>query len=176
VNPKLAERFQLLETQRLSLLAGLQEKTGTEINQTRTPKWSIAQIAGHLITAERLSISYIDKKINAINEVGNTNFWNEVKLVVFIISQRLPLKYKAPKNLGDLPKSYADVESLVKDWNEVRQELEILLQRFSEENLKKKIYRHPILGRCSVLHALTFFREHIIHHNPQIERQLLRQT
>ena len=112
------------------------------------------------------------KKINAINEVNNSGIWSEIKLNFFIVSQRLPLKYKAPKNLGERPKSYSDFKTLAVDWSESRQQLKMFLEKFPKDGLKKKIYRHPVMGRCNVIHALIFFREHIIHHYPQITRQL----
>lgn len=116
MNSKLHELFDQLERQRLSLLNEIREIAEGQINHSRNQKWSVSQIAGHLITAERLSLSYITKKINAIQEVGNTGMLGELKLLLFIASQRLPLKYKAPKNLGERPKSYPDFKSLELDW------------------------------------------------------------
>lgn len=168
----LADLFGSLEKQREELLIHLRNLHPDIINNSKNGKWSISQIAGHLITSEQLSLSYMTKKINAINEVRETGMWNELKLITFIISQRLPLKYKAPKNLGDRPKSYPDFKSLEDDWNTSRQELKLFLEKFPETGLKKKIYRHPVMGRCNIVHALIFFREHIIHHRPQISRQL----
>jgi uncharacterized damage-inducible protein DinB len=172
LNSSLEKLFASLEAQRTKLLAELSVSTSHQLNQQVKGKWSISQIAGHLITAEQLSVGYISKKINAINEVGSTGLLGEIKLWVFIVSQRLPLKYKAPKNLGDQPKSYPDLATLERDWNHARLELKTLLEKFPDAGLRKKIYRHPVMGRCSILHALIFFREHIIHHYPQIKRQL----
>ena len=173
MNSLLEKTFSLLEGQRADLLSEIKKASNGKFNNRANNKWSISQIAGHLITAESLSVGYINKKINAIKEVENTGFFSEVKLWLFIVSQRLPIKYKAPKNLGDQPKAYPDVASLEKDWNEVRQELKLLLDKFTNADLKKKIYRHPVMGRGNIIHALVFFREHIIHHWPQIRRQYL---
>jgi len=172
VNSLLAKYFDTLETQRAKLLVEIKKASSEQINQQIKGKWSVNQIASHLITAEQLSVSYITKKINAINEVGNTGLLGELKLLFFIISQRLPLKYKAPKTLGEQPRSYSDFMELEKNWDETRQQLNLLLKRFSDNSLRKKIYRHPVMGRCNIIHALIFFREHINHHYPQIRRQL----
>jgi uncharacterized damage-inducible protein DinB len=172
VNPLLASLFQTLELQQKDLIAELEQLPNEHLNRSVNKKWSISQVAGHLIQAERMSIGYMSKKINAIKDVGNTGLWGEVKLWVFIISQRLPLKYKAPKNLGEKPPSYSDFSALEKDWNEARQALKAFLETVPDWGLRKKIYRHPVMGRCSVVHCLKFFREHIIHHYPQIKRQL----
>jgi DinB superfamily len=172
VNTQLETLLQQLEQQRAALINELKSVNPEQLNQSLNGKWSISQIAGHLIQAERMSVGYMAKKINAIQEVGNTGLWGEVKLLVFMASQRLPLKYKAPKNLGDNPPAYIDVATLEHDWNEARQALKVFLETVPDWGLRKQIYKHPVMGRCSVLHALKFFREHIIHHNPQIKRQL----
>lgn len=172
MNTLLGNYFSSLEEQRAQLQNELNGLSGETLNRGRGNKWSVGQIAGHLILAEKMSVGYITKKINAIHEVNNTGLWGELKLWAFIISQRLPIKYKAPKTLGDTPPSYLDVASLFKDWDEARSTLKDLLEKFSSDELKKKIYRHPVMGRCNMVHALIFFREHIIHHYPQIKRQL----
>lgn len=172
MNSKLETLFQALEKQRGSLLAELKSTPADALNRSKNNKWSISQIAGHLIQAERMSLAYMSKKINAIKDVDNTGLWGEIKLWVFIASQRVPLKYKAPKNLGDKPPSYADFDALEKDWSEARQALRQFLETVPDWGLNKMIYRHPVMGRCNVVHALKFFREHLIHHYPQIKRQL----
>jgi hypothetical protein len=172
VNSKLEPLFQSLEQQRNDLLAELKSTSADALNHAQNNKWSISQIAGHLIQAERMSVGYMSKKINAIKEVDDTGLWGEMKLWVFIVSQRVPLKYKAPTNLGEMPPSYADFSALEKDWNESRLSLKQFLETVPDWGLNKMIYRHPVMGRCSVVHALKFFREHIIHHHPQIKRQL----
>lgn len=172
MNPRLQELFDQIEEQRLYLLTEIRPVSEERLNHSRNRKWSISQIAGHLISAEQLSLSYMAKKINAIDEVGNTGILGELKLLVFQASQRLPLKYKAPKSLGEQPKSYQNFNSLELDWNQSREQLKVFLEKIPSNGLKKKIYRHPVMGRCNIIHALVFFREHIIHHYPQIKRQL----
>jgi hypothetical protein len=172
MHPSLEKYFNSLEQQRTKLLTELSPISGERLILSKNGKWSISQILGHIIAAEKLSVGYINKKINAINEVGSTGVWGEVVLGLYIISQRLPFKYKAPKALGNQPKLYLDLASLENEWNEVRQELKTFLEKFPPSGLKKKIYRHPVMRRCNILHALISFREHIIHHYPQIKRQL----
>ena len=172
MDKKLEQLFTQLEKQRIDLLALLRKSSHDQFNHSTNGKWSINQIARHIITAEQMSVGYINKKINAINEVDNTGLLGEIKLLLFIMSQRLPIKYKAPATLGDQPKPFQDVVALEKNWGEARSELKKLLEKFSAGGLKKKIYRHPVMGRCNIVHALIFFREHIVHHEPQISRQL----
>jgi DinB superfamily len=169
---RLQKFFSSIEQQRAALLRELKSAAPETLVQSKNGKWSISQIVRHMITAERLSVGYISKKINAIGEVENTGLLSELKLLIFIVSQRLPFKYKAPATLGDQPTNYPNIEALEKDWDDARADLKRLLENFPSSGLKKKIYRHPVMGRCNILHALIFFREHIIHHWPQIKRQL----
>jgi hypothetical protein len=172
MNLPLLDLFSSLEIQRNQILDNLKSVSPEQFNNSKNGKWSISQILGHLVTSEELSLNYMTKKINAINEVNTTGIWGEIKLIVFIVSQRLPLKYKAPKILSENPKAYSDVTALEEGWNNSRQELKLFIEKFPTDGIKKKIYRHPVMGRCNVKHALIFFREHIIHHYPQIKRQL----
>src|SRR5262245_25235293 len=94
--PILETHFESLEQQRKKLLNEIQLLTPDQLNRSVNNKWSISQIIGHIVSSEALSVGYINKKINAINEVSNTGIWGEVKLLAFILSQRLPFKYKAP--------------------------------------------------------------------------------
>ena len=172
MNTQLENLWRSLETQRAALLAQLSGVAADQFNHRKNNKWSMSQILGHVIQAEQMSVGYMAKKINAIGEVDNTGLWGEFMLGILIVSQRLPLKYKAPKNLGDQPPAYADVAAAQQDWDQARLSLRQFLETVPNSGLSKKIYRHPVMGRCNVVHALKFFREHLIHHKPQILRQL----
>ena len=91
-------------------------------------------------------------------------------MVVLQLSQRLPLKFKAPRVVVENTPAYANFEELTTDWNKTRAELKTLLEKFDDTQIRKKIYKHIRAGRLNIQHALLFFREHIIHHTPQINR------
>ena len=172
MNAILESHFEVLEKQRHQILSEIKTLSNQALNRSQPNKWSISQIIGHVVAAEKLSVGYINKKIIAINEVENTGLWNDILLWIFTISQRLPLKYKAPKTLGSEPPSYSNVASLIIDWDETRLKLHELLEKIPANGLKKKIYRHPVMGRCNILQALVSFQEHLRHHHPQIKRLL----
>jgi hypothetical protein len=54
----------------------------------------------------------------------------------------------------------------------VRNELKTMLEKFGDDQLKRKIYKHVIAGKLNILQTLLFFREHVIHHQQQIKRLL----
>ena len=172
MNTKLQQIFDSLETQRNQLFISLNSLTVEKLNQQPTNGWSINQVIAHLITAERLSIMYLHKKIQAINEVENTGLLEELKMVVLIISQRLPFKFKAPKVVVENTKSSTSLHQLEQDWNAVRNELKIVLEKFNDDQIKRKIYKHVVAGKLNIQQTLLFFREHVIHHQQQIKRLL----
>jgi hypothetical protein len=88
------------------------------------------------------------------------------------ISQRLPLKYKAPSILAESEAEMLSLAEITARWNMVRNDLRIFLEKWEDRHVKKKIYKHAVSGRLNMVHAVSFFREHAMHHLPQIKRLL----
>jgi uncharacterized damage-inducible protein DinB len=172
LNTKLQQIFDSLETQRNQLFISLNSLAVEKLNQQPTNGWSINQVIAHLIAAERLSVLYLRKKIQAINEVENTGLIEELKMIVIILSQRLPFKFKAPKTVVENTKSSTSIHQLEQEWNAVRNELKIVLEKFNDDQIKRKIYKHVVAGKLNIQQTLLFFREHVIHHQQQIKRLL----
>jgi len=139
-------------------------------------KWSIAQILSHLISSEQLSVRYLNKKIQGIKDASETGFKENLIMMIFVISQRLPLKFKAPKILAENTIKYETSEQITEAWENVRKELKQILTRFNDDQLKRKVYKHPIAGMLNIKQTLRFFREHINHHTPQIIHLLRKQV
>ena len=171
MNSALQQLFENLETQRTSLLNEIKHSP-EKLNNHVPGKWSTNQILSHLITAEQLSINYIKKKIQGIQTLENTGFLEELKMLTLKVSQRLPLKFKAPKLVVENTPAFDSVEQIEIAWTKTRNELKELLSRIADDQIKRKIYKHPIAGKLNIHQALRFFGEHIIHHQPQIKKLL----
>jgi uncharacterized damage-inducible protein DinB len=173
MHDRLQELFDRLQQQKISLI---NEAMGaSEAKYFYTPgngKWSIAQILTHLMIAEQISVRYMQKKSLGIKTLNNSGVIDNVKFSLLKISQRLPLKYKAPKVLIENTPEPLNIDELKKQWETSRIELSNFLQTIDKKDIRKKIYKHAILGRLDVVHALKFFEEHGIHHRPQIQRLL----
>jgi len=170
MNNTLAKQLELLEAQRSELLTSLRSLPADRLNHHSEGRWSINQIIAHLIAAEKLSIAYLQKKILAIHEVDNTGIYEEIKMIGLIISQRLPLKFRAPRVVVENTIQTTDISQLEKEWASSREELRQLLEKVTDDQIKRRIYKHVRAGKLNIQHALIFFREHIIHHQPQIKR------
>lgn len=171
----LQKQFETLEAQRNNLLQSLNGLSQEQLLKSPAGKWSLAQVFSHLITSEQLSVGYLNKKLQGIDEVGNTGVAEELKMLVLIVSQRLPLKFKAPKVVVENTPTYKTLPEIEQAWQKTREELKATLARFRDDQLNKKIYKHPVAGRLNIKQTLRFFQEHTIHHTPQI-KNLLKQN
>jgi len=174
MHPRLEYLFESIEMQRQTLLLSLRALDYETLNNHPEGKWSIIQIIAHLISAERLSVNYITKKIQSVESVANTGFVEELKMLLLKISQRLPMKFKAPKVVIENTTKENNLGKLEEEWNGVRDDLKKILEQVEDHHVKRKIYRHVRVGMINIQHALQFFREHVIHHKPQIKNLLKR--
>jgi len=171
MNIKLQKTFDLIETERQRILSEVSTLKEDALNKTPGPgKWSILQILTHLLIAERLSVLYMRKKSKGVDQLDNAGVLESFKLGVLKISQRLPIRYKAPKVVREHTPEALPLQELITQWNTLRGELNLFLNSIEEKNVRKKIYKHPIAGRLDVNQAMLFFREHVNHHQPQIKR------
>ena len=173
MHKRLQKTFDLLESERRQLEKALSSRTEEELTQVPTPdKWSVLQILTHLLTSEKLSLLYMKKKSLGADQLDNSGPWESAKIVVLKISQRLPLRYKAPAVVRDHTPEALPLSELFIQWEALRRDLKIFLESIEEKNLRKKIYKHPVAGRLDANQAMLFFREHVHHHQPQIDRLL----
>ena len=170
MNSKLEHLYNSLESERAVLLDQLKNLSTEQLHYAPEGKWSVSQILAHIITGEKLSVQYLNKKILGIDEIKNSGIVEELKMVILKLSQRLPFKFKAPRSIVEKTPSYPSLHDLISDWDQTRGELKVLLEKFRDDQIHKKVYRHVRAGLLNIQHALLFLREHIIHHTPQIER------
>jgi hypothetical protein len=173
MQPRLKTIFDSAERDRLYILSVLSETSAEKFAQRINNQWSASQILSHIIQAEQISLQYMKKKFLGISNSDNTGLWEEITSNLLKISQRLPLKFKAPKVLGENDPSSLSFDELKSQWDGCRAELSLFLENFHRDLLKKKIYKHPVAGRLNILQAVSFMREHVGHHLPQIKSRIL---
>lgn len=173
MNAALTEQYNNLEKQRAALMAFVHQEEWEKLNQAPPGQWSVCQVLAHLITAEKLSVQYMAKKIQGIHAAANTSWREEIRMLIFKASQRLPLRYRAPVLLVEQTPAYASLAALVSDWDRVRSELKNLLEKIRDEHIGRQLLKHPVAGRVNIRHAMVFFSEHILHHHRQLNRLLL---
>lgn len=171
--PQLHSLYHSLEDHRRLTLESLQHLSTEQLNtHPIAGQWSMSQVLAHLVTSEQITNQYLRKKLLGLRDAADTGWWEEVKFFLLQVSQRLPLKYKAPKAVVERTAVFPDLPAIEHAWDESRAELRSLLEQFQPTDLKKKIYRHIIAGRLNILHGLHFVKAHLDHHQPQINRLL----
>lgn len=172
MNAALENIFEQLESQRTKTLESIKHLTDVQLNRSPSPgKWSMAQIFSHMIAAERLSLGYVQKKMLGIQALSDSGFLEEVKINVLKISQRIPgIKFRAPQRVVENTVVHQDFDTIKKEWDTVRHDWMVMLGKINNGQARKLVYRHPMVGYLNIRQCMIFFREHIIHHTPQIKR------
>jgi len=174
MHSSLQNLFDQLEAQRETTLVPLRAESPDRLNHSPGGgKWSTAEVLSHVLAAEQLSLMYMKKKIQGINQADRSGAWEDFKMALLIVSQRIPgLKFKAPRRVVENTKQLTRLEEIESAWVNNRKELRELLEQIPSDGLDRKIYKHPFAGYINVRQALVFFREHLIHHTPQIRKLL----
>lgn len=173
MNSKLQQLFDLLEAERTALLSELALHDQQKLRlPSSSGGWSVQQIIAHLITSERLSLAYMKKKSLGIDSLDDSGIVEEIKMIILKLSQRLPFKFTAPKAVVEHTPENQTLEQLQIQWDKLRNDLRSFLENITDQNIRKKIYKHPVAGRLDCVQAVSFFREHFYHHYPQIKRLL----
>jgi uncharacterized damage-inducible protein DinB len=133
--------------------------------------WSVMQILDHLVLAEAMSLGYLEKKINGIEEVGTVGVRSRLGMLLIKLLMNGGRKFKAPKSVSQ-PDGQVTLDQVGRKWKEERQRLFTFLENYPDEHLDKAIYKHPVIGRISLVQMLAFFVVHIKHHEVQIKQRL----
>jgi cysteinyl-tRNA synthetase len=112
----------------------------------------------------------MQKKVSTIKELKNSGLSASLRMGLLIVSQRVPLKYKAPKVIVSNTPQQLALEEIKNRWAKVRQDLKNILKSIEEADQKKLIFKHPLAGKFNAKQAIVFLKEHIHHHLPQINR------
>jgi len=150
----------------------LRKSNSNSIAESQEGKWSPVQIVAHLIISEKIALQYMKKKFLGIDASPATGILEATKFILLKISQRLPLKYKAPKVLGEHDPPALTLAELELEWNQSRAELATFLEQFNAITIKNQVYKHPLAGKLNIIQGVGFMREHIIHHLPQIKSRV----
>lgn len=171
MHPRLQTAFDSIENAKQRLIDDASTLTPEQYFRSPAPgKWSVAQIMTHLMVVEQLSLHYMKKKSLGINEVKDSGVIEEARFRIYSMLFRLPLKLKAPKTILDHTPEALSLSDLDTNWKRSRNKLNTFLSAIDDKHIRRMIYKHAFAGRLDVLQALRFFKEHIDHHRPQIDK------
>jgi hypothetical protein len=133
--------------------------------------WSVLECLHHLYITEWGTYTYIRKKTQKPELIPTTTTSAALKLLALRYTFGTPIKFKAP---AVLPKTPADatLDSVNKDWSEVRMSLSALMHELPEDLQEKGIFKHPLAGRINMTQTLDFINFHFDRHERQVCRVL----
>jgi uncharacterized damage-inducible protein DinB len=167
----LNKEFKNLEDQLDALLHKVKPLRHDQQNFKPDPgAWSILQVFRHMIQSEGQINRYLRKKILGANTIGKAGVWAKVRSVVLNAAMRLPIKYKVPDAIQVNFEENYRYEELSAEWRVLRKELGSFLETIDEQTARKEIFRHPVVGRMSLVQGITFMQEHLARHTQQVER------
>lgn len=173
MNPALNTQWFRLEKLRKQYVKTIKEASPVQQRlKVDASGWNMLQVLHHLILAEKLSMEYLIRKQYG-NARKGSNFAAFFRSMTLRFLLQSPLRFKAPRVLK-APLEDPDPESLLKEWEQVRQGMYEYLQHFPDDKLSMLIYRHPRAGWLTIQQALEFFEDHLVHHQQQLRR--IRQT
>lgn len=171
---KIKNKFERLEDSREALIRTLDSVDESVLNKSPRPgKWSVNQIIYHLKKSEHASYNYVTKKLQS-DDLTRNGYKSKVASFILKIAFILPLKYKAPKVLRNVPENL-DFPDLSNTWKKNRVALGELISALPEKTGHRNIYRHPYAGRFNLYQMLTFFQDHFDRHRRQVLRILKQQ-
>lgn len=173
MNTKVENKLDKLDAKLQNLLKDLESYSNEKLNhKPEENEWSVLQVIQHMLTVERLSTMYVKKKLSFNPTLKNTNISTQLRLLLLKSYNYLPIKLKAPKNVGDNLPEFSTLAETAEKWQATRQELRDFFATLSDEIFQKEVYKHPISGRMSLVHMLEFFEGHFDRHLKQIKRTL----
>ena len=168
------EEFNKLERQLDDLLQIVRPLSYAQQNfKPETNSWSTLQVFRHMIQSEGQINLYLRKKILGVKTIGRAGLTAKIRSIILNTAMRLSIKYKVPDAIKvDFEENY-DFEKLSTEWRFLRGEIKSFLENIDDETSRKEIFRHPVVGRMSILQGLSFMNEHLGRHIRQVERIML---
>ena len=166
---KLITRFDNLELDRKNLFSKLERVDKDILNfKPQENKWSIIQVIHHLYKSEQLSIVYIKRKLRDTQNINKSGIGSLARSLLLEWALRFPTKFKAPKNVSDVPDT-AELELYSEKWTRIRNDLIEIIENSNVEILKSDIFKHPSVGEMNMVHTLKFMQAHFKNHKKQID-------
>ena len=172
MNTQLEKKFLQLEAERKNLFNDLKNYSDEIINKKPSPeKWSLSEVIAHLITAEEMSLKYLSKKIQDTSKEKPETLKGKYRWLLVQIVFAFNIKFKAPE-IVEPKMGYQSLAALETKWSEVRNLTLQVLQKLSDEELNKTLWKHALAGKMNLHHMVQFFGVHFNHHKKQIDRTL----
>lgn len=174
MNKKTEHQLQRIDLKLGHLLTDLQQYSEATLNRKPTPNsWSVLQVLQHMMLVESASDKYVRKKLSYNPKLPKTNLGTAWRMLLLKSYNWLPIKLKAPSyvNENNFPAD-AVLAEIAEKWQEQRSGLRDFLAALPNDIFNKEVYKHPLVGRLSLLGMLQFYEGHFDRHQKQIKKLL----
>lgn len=172
MNKKLEKEFLQLEEERKNLFKELKSHSEEMLNKYPKPEaWSVAEVIAHITAAEEMSLKYLLKKTQDTSREGGETFKHKLRWLLVNVVFSFNLKYKAPE-IVEPKRGYHSLANLEMQWAKIRLQTLSVLDKLSDQELNKTLWKHAVAGKLNLHHMVQFFRIHFLRHKKQIERTL----
>lgn len=173
MNHRLHLRLEQLERATENLLRAAEALGPAATTAPGPGEWSAAQVVQHLLLAETGIMAYLQKKLASQEQLRRGSAGAQLRSWLLRIALRLPgLKFKVPPRAGIEPPAtnVPPLPELRRQWEQVRRQLEQLLNEFPGPQLHHAIFKHPRSGMLTIGQTLDFMLDHVLHHQQQLRR------
>lgn len=175
MNVAVSKRFSRLEELRMEAYELLASFSDEAVNIPDVQgKWGAIQHLSHIMSSETAGLVYMKKKMGGASSVGDAGFMGSIRLAVLSFALSLPIKFKAPPVLQE-PDSFITKDDFFQQWKLLRKEYELFLGGLDPAFVRLELYKHPSVGRMSIVQALEFMAIHLERHIKSA-RALLKKT
>jgi len=166
---KLDQAWRELELAKNDIITLIERVPVQELNKVpATEKWSILQIAAHLMSSENKSLIYMKKKVQAGANLPVSNISSAFRAWLLRFFLKSPIRFKAPPVL-DVPEPHYEKMELIQQWNNQRKELLAFLSQLPLKHIQRDLFKHPVAGRMNIIQALRFMTTHARRHYKQMK-------
>lgn len=158
-----------LEEAKTNFIELLEEYSRAERAKLPVSGWSMLQVMEHVLISEQGALEYLKKKTKApYSEIPmhDPNASKSNLLKEAMLSEK---KWQAPEGLPD-PTGSQSFENMQIYWDNLRVKLFELIDGLDANYHNRLVFKHPVVGRLSLVETLEFMTHHIIHHTYQIKR------
>lgn len=164
--------YEQIELNRKNLFAELKTYSDETLNKKPSAEaWSVSEVIAHLITAEEMSLKYLQKKLQDSSKAQQEGLKHKWRWLLINVVFTFNIPFKAPEVVA--PKlGYQTLADLDTKWGGIRSEIHAILEKLPESEVKKDLWKHAVAGKMNLYHMVEFFGIHFGRHRGQIARTL----
>lgn len=158
-----------------SELEALCLRHGDEACRTAPPDggWSVLQILNHILLSEAGTLRYMKNKTAHTPNLKRSTPVSYFRFFLLTSALHSPFRFRAPEGVKPSEtESLPPLPVLLEQWSEVRRDFRDFLEQFPQGQENKLVFRHPVAGRLTLFHTLSFMKDHLSRHLKQIRRRL----